>query len=194
MSKSRLNRPGFVALWTVGGLMALLATGVVADRATATQESPYVGMTQRPVKALSENQIEDYLSGRGMGFALAAELNGYPGPMHVLELAGELQLTDEQLAAVQMVFDRMLGEAVELGERIVAAERELDRLFADGEIDAERLSASTEAVGLLNGKLRGVHLAAHLATVDILSEHQRHQYMMARGYDGMDGHDPSRHH
>ena len=36
-----------------------------------------------------------------MGLALAGELNGYPGPKHVLELAAELDLSEDQRRAVQ---------------------------------------------------------------------------------------------
>lgn len=42
--------------------------------------TPYAGFQQRPVKALSEQQVADLRAGRGMGYVLAAELNGYPGP------------------------------------------------------------------------------------------------------------------
>lgn len=48
--------------------------------------SPYSGTEARPVKALNEQQVADLRAGRGMGLALAAELTGYPGPSHVLEL------------------------------------------------------------------------------------------------------------
>jgi len=53
-------------------------------------------MERRTVKVLSEQQITDLKTGRGMGLALAAEFNDYPGPSHVLELADALQLSDEQ--------------------------------------------------------------------------------------------------
>src|SRR5262245_62315440 len=65
------------------------------------QEQPYAGYEQRPIKALSREQIADLKAGRGMGLALAAELNGFPGPIHVLELAERLQLTVEQRSAVE---------------------------------------------------------------------------------------------
>jgi hypothetical protein len=64
--------------------------------ATAYSQSPYVGQESREIKALSPQEISDYLSGKGMGLAKAAELNGYPGPAHVIELAAELELTPEQ--------------------------------------------------------------------------------------------------
>ena len=47
--------------------------------------SPYAGLETRTIKALSEQQIADLRAGRGMALALAAEVNGYPGPLHVIE-------------------------------------------------------------------------------------------------------------
>ncbi|MEO8319793.1 MAG: hypothetical protein ABI561_15865 [Bradyrhizobium sp.] len=60
---------------------------------SALAQSPYAGMQDRPVKALSEQQVADLKAGRGMGLALPAELNGYPGPSHLLELADRLNLS-----------------------------------------------------------------------------------------------------
>jgi len=57
---------------------------------------PYAGLEQRDIKALSERQMGDLRAVRGMGLALAAELNGYPGPLHVLEPSDKLGLSVEQ--------------------------------------------------------------------------------------------------
>jgi hypothetical protein len=98
---------------------------------TAAQSSrPYAGMQARAIKASSAEQIADLKAGRGLSLALAAELNGYPGPRHVLELVEQLGLTDQQRADVQRLFDDMTAEAVPLGERLIAQEAELERLFA----------------------------------------------------------------
>src|SRR5262249_12751906 len=67
--------------------------------------SPYAGMEHRALKALSEQQIVDLKAGRGMGLALAAELNGYPGPAHVLELADALHLSDDQRTKTKALFE-----------------------------------------------------------------------------------------
>ena len=50
--------------------------------------SPYAGQQTRAIKALSPEDLAGLLNGEGRGMAKAAELNGYPGPVHVLELAG----------------------------------------------------------------------------------------------------------
>ena len=71
-------------------------------------------METRPIKALSDQQVADLKAGRGMGLALAAELNGYPGPAHVLELSDKLGLTVEQRARVQQLFESMKQEALPL--------------------------------------------------------------------------------
>src|SRR5260370_16107982 len=88
----------------------------------ACAETPYAGMQGRTVKALSEQQIADLNAGRGMGMALAAELNGYPGPSHVLELADKLELTQEQRASVKTLFESMKAESVPLGSKLLEQE------------------------------------------------------------------------
>ena len=64
--------------------------------AAACAQSPYVNDQGRALKALSADEAAGYLEGRGLGLAKPAELNGYPGPMHVLELADALALTPAQ--------------------------------------------------------------------------------------------------
>ncbi len=143
---------------------------------------PYAGLEQRRIKALSDQQIADLRAGRGMGLALPAELNGYPGPMHVLEHAAALGLTAGQAARAQALRAAMLAEARPLGARLVALEERLDALFARGEADAARLEAHTAEIGLVQGRLRAVHLAAHIAMRDVLSPAQRVAYARLRGY------------
>ena len=46
-----------------------------------------------------------------MGLALGAELNGYSGPSHVLELADQLSLTVAQGEQIQQQFNSMRAEA-----------------------------------------------------------------------------------
>ena len=75
-------------------------------------------MQARSIKALSEQQVADLGAGRGMGLALAAELNGYPGPSHVLELADKLELSADQRANVKAMFDAMKAEALPLGLKV----------------------------------------------------------------------------
>src|SRR5262249_55761737 len=145
-------------------------------------QAPYTGLKQRTVKALSAQQIADLLAGRGMGLALAAELNGYPGPMHVLENAKALRLTPDQLERTRSLFDAMKNEAVPLGERLIQQETMLDRLFAEHRIDTANLEVVTREIGLTQAQLRRTHLKYHLAMFEVLSPSQVESYQQLRGY------------
>ena len=95
-----------------------------------------------------------------MGFAKAAELNGYAGPKHVLELAGELDLTAEQRTRTQALFASMQTKAVALGRQLVDEERKLDRLFASTSITQNSLQESVARIGELQADVRAAHLEA----------------------------------
>ena len=167
-----------MTLTKTSGFVFLLLAGAVTS--TDAQESPYVGLEQRPIKALSQDQIDEYLQGHGMGMALAAELNGYPGPKHVLEMASDLQLSSAQTQEVQNIFESMHVQSVALGRKIVAFEEELDELFRAGEIDDVSLEKNLAALAAAQGKLRKVHLAAHVETRALLSPEQIDRYIQAR--------------
>jgi hypothetical protein len=159
---------------------------------TATfSQIPYTGMQTRPIKALSEQQVADLGAGRGMGLALAAELNGYPGPSHVLELADKLELTADQRTSVKALFNSMKAEALPLGSKLIEQEADLDRQFASRTVTPESLKASTAAVAVTQGELRETHLKYHLSTAALLSHDQMQRYAQLRGY-GDD--QPMRHH
>ncbi len=172
-------------------VLAIALTGI-ASAVWAQGHQPYAGLQARPVKALSDQQIADLKAGRGMGLALAAELNGYPGPVHVLELATALGLSDDQRAKVTALFDAMKQEAVPLGERLIAAETALDRQFADRTITASSLGDATRNIAALQGELRLAHLKYHLETLALLTPDQAGRYATLRGYGG-GGHTPGQH-
>jgi Spy/CpxP family protein refolding chaperone len=157
-------------------LAALLST-------TALAQSPYAGMQTRQIKALSEQQVDDLRAGRGMGLALAAELNGHPGPSHVLELADKLDLSADQRARIKTLFDDMKAEALPLGDKLLAQEAELDQQFARHAMTPDRLKATTAAIGATQAELRYTHLKYHLETTRILSPHQMQRYTALRGYE-----------
>jgi Spy/CpxP family protein refolding chaperone len=166
-----------------------LATGV----SSAQSQQPYAGLEFRPLKALSEQQIADLRAGRGMGLALAAELNGYPGPMHVLELADSLALSDQQRAKMQDLFVAMRAEAIPLGDKLIAHEAELDREFAHKTISPASLAASMAAIGTTQAELRQTHLKYHLSTVEVLTPAQVQRYRELRGYNAGMQHPHGRH-
>lgn len=138
----------------------------------------------RDIKALSAQETADLLARRGMGLARAAELNSYPGPMHVTELRDRLALSAEQIVAAQGSFDRMQAAARPLGVELVERERVLDEAFKAGAVTPARMAADTEAIGVLQGRLRAVHLAAHLEMRELLSHGQVARYNQLRGYAG----------
>jgi hypothetical protein len=146
------------------------------------QQSPYAAHAGSSIKALAPDELAGYLDGAGMGFALAAELNGYPGPRHVLELADSLGLDADRRAAVQAIFDAMNSEARQLGAAVVAAEATLDSAFAEGRITDADLEDQVLRAGILRGRLRLAHLRAHLAVVALLTPAERQAYARLRGY------------
>jgi Spy/CpxP family protein refolding chaperone len=152
--------------------------------AVAQEHSPYAGFEQRPIKALSAQHIADLKAGRGMSLALAAELNGFPGPLHVLELADKLELTAEQRNAVEGLYAGMKAETIPIGERLIGQEAELDRLFASRSVTPASLAAATEAIGHTQAALRKAHLAYHLSMSAILTAEQARRYAELRGYAG----------
>ena len=154
------------------------------------QESPYTTLASREIKALSEQEIDAYLSGHGMGYALAAELNDYPGPRHALDLVAALDLSSAQVRQITAVFETMRLDAIALGMQIVAAEADLDAAFAAGTLSEANLQRSVVEIGTLQGRLRAVHLSAHLATHALLGAEQISAYSRLRGYDATDITDP----
>lgn len=149
---------------------------------TAATASPYAGVQHRAVKALSEQQIADLRAGRGMGLALLAELNGYPGPAHVLELANALQLSEDQRVKTEALFEAMKAETIPIGERILAEETAADRLFAARQVTRAALDDAVSRIASVQGELRATHLRYHLSMRDLLSPEQITRYAELRGY------------
>ena len=148
-------------------LACLMAAPALAAEGTAT---------------LSGADIAALKGGQGWGLARPAEMNGWPGPRHVLDLAEPLGLDAEQRAQVEAIFDAMQAEARRLGPAYIEAERALDAAFVSGEIDPTRLDALLADAADARAALRAVHLRAHMATAPLLTRHQRHTYMRLRGH------------
>ncbi len=170
---------------------------LVAFSGHGTANSPYAGQEVREIKALSESDIADLLAGKGMGYARAGELNGYPGPAHVLELATQLKLSQEQLHLTRAIHSRMDADAKAAGASLVAAERELDSLFRTRNATPELLRAALHKVAGAEARVREVHLVAHIEQTNILTQEQIARYGELRGYSGTpasDGHAHGEHH
>ncbi len=164
------------------------STGFPAAAAQTPQPAaPYAGQQTRDIKALSQEEVSGLLSGAGLGFAKAAELNHYPGPVHVIALAGPLGLTPAQRARTKSLYQQMKRQAVSLGEKILAREKHLDTLFASQTVDEDSLRAATIGIGRLRGELRAVHLSYHLKMKTLLTPRQVAAYDRLRGYGSESG-------
>ena len=161
--------------------IALFAIGTCLP---AIGASPYAGEQSREIKALSPQEVVQLREGAGMGFAKAAELNRYPGPMHALEHADALRLTDAQRDALQALMTRHKAEARALGARVLELEGELDALFASGKASAAAVDALLGRLAETSARLRGSHLKTHLETTALLTPGQVDRYVEVRGYAG----------
>jgi hypothetical protein len=105
------------------------------------QHSPYAGHEMSEIPSFTPTELEQLRNGDGMGLARPAELNHFPGPKHVLELAAELELRQEQRTRVEEVFAAMQQQARALGAEITpfgsaaSAERASLRRLAEGKPD-----------------------------------------------------------
>ncbi len=158
----------------------------------ANAESPYAGQELRPIKSISPQDIEALKNGEGMGFAKLAELNHFPGPKHVLDLAEHLSLTPRQVAETRLLFDDMRSRAIAVGHELLAAEAALDHAFEKNEINAAVLERALLQIGEIRARLRFVHLEAHLRQRQLLTDAQITLYDQSRGY-GQNGIDHAGH-
>lgn len=150
--------------------------------ASVCAQTPYAGMQSRHIKALSDQQIADLNLGRGMGLALAAELNSYPGPSHAIELAEPLGLSPAQRAKLHEQFSAMKSETISIGAQLIDEERDLNEQFVSKTITLARLEAGTKRIAETQAKLRAAHLKYHLSTTAILTPQQVAKYNELRGY------------
>ena len=165
----------------MNGILGLMLLAVAWAASGAESVSPYA-QEAGAFQGLSVDEIHGLMTGEGMGMARPAELNHYPGPRHVLDLAPELGLTPEQLESTEAVYERMRTQAQALGERIVKEERALNKVFASGTPDVLSLESRLASIGQLRAQLRLAHLAAHLELRPILSQAQVELYDQLRGY------------
>ena len=160
-------------------------------------KSQYIGQEKREIKSLSESDIDELKNGRGWGLAKAAELNGMPGPIHLLEMKEEIKLSPEQIRKIKDIYQRMKGQAIPLGLKLIKLERMLNNHFAKGTITEKILDELLGKIAHVYKQLRYTHLAAHLETPDVVTPQQIALYNRLRGYSSEDpcknipkGHDP----
>ena len=130
--------------------------------------------------------------------ATLAELNGYPGPRHVLDLETDLQLSEQQKNEIDLIYKDMNANAKKIGSNLIDVEEHLDTLFTNKTITYSTLYPLVQKSASIYGKLRYTHLNAHLKTMEILSPEQITLYNKLRGYSSGDpcqnippGHDPA---
>jgi Spy/CpxP family protein refolding chaperone len=166
-------------------LIAMMLVASIAGGA-AGHLSPYAAASGSEIKSLSAEEQAELLAGRGMGLARPAELNGYPGPAHVLELASQLDLDASQLAGTREIFAKMQRAAQSDGAALIEAERGLDALYATKTATVARVQEQLARIERIRAHLRAVHLNAHLEQSALLTPRQRARYAELRGYANHD--------
>ncbi len=181
----------------LGVLLFFLIPFCAYSASEHSHKSKYVGEEKREIKSLSESDIEELENGKGWGFAKAAELNGVPGPIHLLEMKKEIRLSSEQIQKIEDIYQKMKKQAIPLGLELIELERRLNNHFANRTITDNLLHKLLGEIVQVRKKLRYAHLSAHLKTPDILTFKQITLYNELRGYSSNDpcknipeGHDP----
>lgn len=167
-----------VLAWT----SAFALAPVPAGAQHAHTASHYAHARSAEVPSLSPDEVRELREGEGMGLARAAELNHFPGPKHLLDLAPDLGLGTAQVERIQAIFDKMKADAVVKGEAILTAELHLSDLFASGDPPTGMVRRMTGHIGTLRGDLQAVHLLAHIEAARELTAEQIEAYDRLRGY------------
>lgn len=177
MEKTKVRPSGFVL-----ALSLFLPTTSAFAQHDHAAHSPYEGMQSRAIKSLSDADIDELRRGGGWGLALPAELNGMPGPAHLLELKDEIPLSADQVEKVQALFDDMRTAAIATGERLIAAEAAIEAAFAAGTVEETSLRRLLAEAESARTELRFIHLSQHYKTVQFLKPEQIERYNILRGY------------
>jgi len=135
------------------------------------------------IRSLTPEEIAQIERGEGAGFALPAELNGVPGPRHVLDLAHELGLSHQQETRVQAVYDQMRAAVIPAGRLYLDALQAVEEDFRTGMVTEAGLPDRVAKVKHAEAELVAAHLVAHLKTAEILTPDQISAYNRLRGYE-----------
>jgi len=173
------------AKWLSGCVAALLVATAMPAAAQqgeqaagpATEHAGHQGRGQGGMRA---REFRNLQQGRGMGMGRVADVNGYPGPMHVLEHAEALELTDGQSERTRELMTRVKTRAPELGKQVVDAEKRLEAMFAGGSVNAAKMDSLLMEIAELRAHLRSLHLTAHLDQAAVLTEVQLEKYKELR--------------
>ena len=173
---------------TATTLLCLVTLAATAADSSHSHDhgSAYAGQEQRRIKSLSPDDLAELKRGGGWGLAKAAELNGVPGPAHLLEMKDAIHLSPDQIKAIEAVFESMRVAAVAEGKTLIALETRLEDAFRDRSIDDASLQAMLRDIADSRMRLRHIHLSAHLKTPALLREQQIAHYNALRGYGNND--------
>lgn len=150
-----------------------------------------LGLAWAKAPSSSEERAQGLREGRGMGFAVLAENNGYPGPRHVLEAAAALHLSDAQRQQTAALIAEMKAEAIQAGERLLADEAVLRQLFATQSATLAAISAASDKASRSESALRVIHLKHHLKMVALLTPEQIRAYYALGGAAGISAAKPA---
>jgi Spy/CpxP family protein refolding chaperone len=165
-------------------IILMLLPSIVNAENQDQYRSQYIGQEERDIKSLSAEDLEQLKSGKGWGLAKVAELNGMPGPIHILQMKDKISLTARQERSIRALYEKMKSEAIPLGEEIIRLERHLNDAFANKNVDDASLKNRLLRISSVTAELRYVHLKAHLDTPAILTPRQLSLYNELRGYSG----------
>ena len=170
-------------LWINIGVAVFTMLTSVTLEASTSYKSKYIGQENRVIKSLSADAVQQLQTGKGWGLAKAAELNGMPGPSHVLQMKNKIALTNIQEIKIKTLFENMKLKAIPLGNKLIELEKELNESFSNKTITKELLSQQLLAISKTRMQLRFVHLETHLLTPAILTNEQVKKYNQLRGYN-----------
>lgn len=164
-------------------LLSALGLPAAAQHQPASEPSPQA--QHHLYLQLEREAIE---KGQGLGMALVADRNGYPGPRHILDLAPHLHLSSDQVTKVEALFASMRQDALALGQKLIENEASLESLFVAGSVDAATAQRLVGESSALRARLRWVHLSAHLEAYKLLTPEQRARYHDLRHGTGEHAH------
>ncbi|MBF0290246.1 MAG: hypothetical protein HQM14_20715 [SAR324 cluster bacterium] len=166
-------------------VISLYLLGIAAAE-DSHHHSQYAGQEKRVIKSLSPDDIAELEQGKGWGLAKAAELNGMPGPSHLIPMKEKIHLSTEQIIKIEKLYESMKASAIPLGKQLIELEKQLNQSFENQTMTTARLKELLQQIAKTTSQLRFVHLSTHLATPKILTSLQIQQYNRLRGYTGAD--------
>ena len=141
-------------LIAAASLLLAMPNLIAAAETTGDHLSKYAGQENWIIKSLSPDDITELRSGSGWGLAKAAELNGVPGPAHLLEMKDKIPLTDDQVTIIDEIYKQMKKQAIQQGKRLIALEQDLELLFRSGTITKGALRSSLNKIAIARMELR----------------------------------------